>query len=144
MSVLRKCVCCGKEYDYCPACPKKDQPGWMATFCSEPCKELFNIVSAYNTKRIGKDAVRKFVIEHKVDVSKYLAPVQKVLNEANEEPKVEKPLEDTKVVRPITRTSKLTSEDTKSDSSSTPGSTYDHRARRNKKRRTRQLDIELK
>lgn len=83
MSVIRKCVCCGKEYEFCPGCPRKDQPAWMVTYCSEPCKELFNIVSAYNAKRISKADVKKFVSEHKIDTSKVTEPVEKVLNEVN-------------------------------------------------------------
>jgi len=81
MAVKRKCVCCGKEYEYCPTCAKKDQPQWMVTFCSEPCKELFNIVSAYNMKRVGKAAVQKYVAEHPT-TGKYTEPIQKVLDEA--------------------------------------------------------------
>ena len=143
MSVMRKCVCCGKEYDYCPACPKTSQPGWMATFCSEPCKELFNIVSAYNTKRIGKDSVRKFMSEHKIEIDKYLPPVQKVLNEAKEsEVKANVPSE--RRVSSYINTPKTPKEESKSNSSSTLTGTSDYRSRRNKKRKARQLDIDLK
>lgn len=81
MSVMRRCVCCNKEYEYCPGCHKKDQPGWMVTFCSLPCKELFNLVSAYNTKRIGKDVVKKYAMEHGLDSSKFSEPVKKVLDD---------------------------------------------------------------
>ena len=81
MSVKRKCVCCDKEYDYCPNCAQKDQPPWMVSFCCEGCKELFNIVSAYNAKRIGKAAVQSYAAEHAINDKKLTDPVKKVLDE---------------------------------------------------------------
>ena len=83
MSVVRKCVCCDKEYEFCPSCKKKDQPAWMVSFCSEPCKGLFNVISAYNAKRIGKGAVQAYIAEHKItDFTKYTPSIKKVLEEA--------------------------------------------------------------
>ena len=80
MAVKRKCVCCGKEYDFCPNCAKSNQPQWMASFCSEPCKGLFKVVSAYNMKQVGKSAVQRYISEHNI-TGKYTAPIEKVLNE---------------------------------------------------------------
>ena len=71
MSVMRKCVCCGKEYEFCPNCGKKSQPLWMVSFCSETCKDLFNLVSAYNIGRVGKVAVQTFVTEHNITGTDY-------------------------------------------------------------------------
>ena len=83
MAVLRKCVCCGKEYEYCPNCSKSNKPAWMVTFCSERCKDLFNIVSAYNMKLIGKAKVQAFVTEHSIDdFSHFNNSIRKVLEEA--------------------------------------------------------------
>lgn len=90
MAVKRKCVCCGKEYDYCPNCAKKDQPAWMVTFCNETCKELFNVVSAYNMKRLGKEKVQAFIAEHNITDSHYSEPIEKVLREVGTTPTVEK------------------------------------------------------
>ena len=84
MSVRRKCICCGREYEYCPTCNKADQPVWKVTFCTERCKDLFNIVSAYNTKRIGKPDLQSFLMEHGItEPSKYNAPIRKVLEEVS-------------------------------------------------------------
>ena len=81
MAVMRKCVCCGKEYKYCPNCARKNsQPLWKMTFCSETCQELFNIVSAYNSGRVGKAELQSFIAEHDMDTN-YKEPIQKVLNE---------------------------------------------------------------
>ena len=79
MSVMRKCVCCGKEYEFCPNCGKKSQPLWMVSFCSETCKDLFNLVSAYNIGRVGKVAVQTFVTEHNITGTDYSEPIRKVL-----------------------------------------------------------------
>lgn len=43
-----KCFCCGKEYSYCPNCPKdKDKDASIYTmFDSERCKKIFGILTA--------------------------------------------------------------------------------------------------
>lgn len=80
--VMRKCICCEREYEYCPNCAKSKQPAWKVTFCSEACKDLFNIVSAYNTKRIGKSQMQAYISEHGInEASKYTEPIRKVLVE---------------------------------------------------------------
>lgn len=142
MSVKRKCVCCGKEYDYCPSCPKNDQPGWMVTFCSEPCKDLFNIISAFNSRRIGKDAVNKYMAEHNIDSNKYVGSVKEVLDSAKE---VEKKADVTPSVKPSQVAPKIEKKISQlaKETKTTPDANYDYRSRRNKKRRNRQLDIEL-
>ena len=53
----------------------------MVTFCCEGCKDLFNIVSAYNAKRIGKAAVQSYVADHAINNKKFTGPVKKVLDE---------------------------------------------------------------
>ncbi len=134
--MLRKCVCCGKEYDYCPNCHKNNQPGWMTTFCSQPCKELFNVVSAYNVKRVDKAAVRKFINEHKIDESKYLNPIKKVLDEVRETPTLHE------AIMPIEKADTIETK-VNNVSETETNSGFESR-RRNKKRRNRQVDIELR
>lgn len=107
MSVMRKCVCCGKEYEFCPSCKKKDQPAWMVSFCSEACKGLFNIVSAYNAKRIGKVAAQAYIAEHKItEVTKYTGPVKKALEEILAKPLVKEAPKVLPAVEPIKETPK--------------------------------------
>lgn len=141
MSVKRKCVCCGKEYDYCPSCPKKDQPGWMVTFCSESCKELFNIVSAYNVKRISKEAVIKYMSEHNLEVDKYVDSVKKVLNEVSGTKEIEKVTEVNK--KGLRTVNAETKSEGKQSETTASVSKYEYRPRRSKKRRNRPVDIEL-
>lgn len=42
------CFCCGKEYSYCPNCPKdKDKDASIYTmFDSERCKKIFGVLTA--------------------------------------------------------------------------------------------------
>lgn len=41
----RTCYFCGKEYSYCPNCPRdREKPAWYEMWCSETCKELDHIL----------------------------------------------------------------------------------------------------
>lgn len=92
MAVTRNCVCCGRQYDFCPNCSKTSEPAWKVSFCSETCKELFNIVSAYNMNRIDKAAVNAFIAGHGITkITKYTEPIQKVLMEISS-PETEVPV----------------------------------------------------
>jgi len=73
----------------------------MVTFCSVECKELFNVISAYNVKRVGKSAVQKFIADHKIqNTSRYTESIRKVLEETkpDEAPKVSEQIVAEKVV----------------------------------------------
>lgn len=86
MAIKRKCVCCGKEYEYCPNCHKQMKPLWMTTFDCELCKEVFNIVSAYNVGMINKDKLKGFVKANGIDPSNYVESIRKVLEITFPEP----------------------------------------------------------
>ena len=82
MGVKRKCICCGKTYDYCPNCDKGNNKLWMVTFDTELCKELFNEVSLYNVKRASKEDVQAFVARKGItNFSAFEEPIRKVLEE---------------------------------------------------------------
>lgn len=50
----RTCTTCGKEYRYCPKCTRdKDKPKWLFAFCSEECKEIYQILNDEQYKRIS-------------------------------------------------------------------------------------------
>lgn len=148
MAVKRTCVCCGKNYEYCPGCHRKDQPAWMATFCSEPCKELFNIISAYNVKRISKDVVKNYLSEHNVDSEKYVGPVRKVIEEVMKEDvkpvsSLSKALSQTETkpdIRKVEETKKVVLPDRPNRNASSL--TNESRSKR-KRKRNRQVDIDL-
>lgn len=47
MSSNRTCKVCGREYHYCPTCPRdSDKPSWMTRFDSPACKQLWDILAA--------------------------------------------------------------------------------------------------
>lgn len=80
MSEKRKCLCCGKEYDYCPNCGKASTP-WKFNFDTEACKELFNIISAYNMKIANDDAIQKILDKYSItDFSIYKENIKNILN----------------------------------------------------------------
>lgn len=44
----RSCSVCSSTYQYCPNCSDFDRlPRWMDAYCSERCKEIYNIVAGY-------------------------------------------------------------------------------------------------
>ena len=56
---LRACICCGKEYEYCPRCGKYDQyPRWMTNFHDANCREIFQTTIEYMSHNITDDQAR--------------------------------------------------------------------------------------
>lgn len=56
---LRTCICCGKEYEYCPRCGKYDQyPRWMTNFHDANCREIFQTTIEYMSHNITDDQAR--------------------------------------------------------------------------------------
>lgn len=67
---MRKCAVCGKNYPFCPRCGEdKDKPMWYFTFCSENCKDIYDVTSKFEDGQIsGKDAKTKL---DKLDLSNF-------------------------------------------------------------------------
>ena len=87
MSEKRKCLCCGKEYDYCPNCGKASTP-WKFNYDTEACKELFNIISAYNMNLVKENRVIDILNKYSItDFSIYRDNIKDVLNKINTETK---------------------------------------------------------
>lgn len=82
MGKQRTCISCGKKYDYCPNCGNFSKyPKWMTEFCSEECKEVFNIISGYNIGVKSDDDVKKVISKYNVnDYSKFSGSIQNTLN----------------------------------------------------------------
>ena len=96
MAKKRNCICCQKEYEYCPNCGEySSYPTWMAEFDTETCKEIFNIVSAYNTNLVGENEVKAVVKKFDVtDFNQFVKGVSDTLKKACnkvEEPKKDEP-----------------------------------------------------
>lgn len=83
MAYERQCICCGKTYQYCPHCGSfSNHPKWMFNYDQESCMELFNVVSAYNMKVVGKEDVVAVVKKYNItDFSKYKDSIKKLLTE---------------------------------------------------------------
>lgn len=57
----RICSVCKRPYHYCPTCMSDaNKPTWMAVFCCENCKDIYNAINDYRYKSLSKkDALNK-------------------------------------------------------------------------------------
>lgn len=82
MAKTRTCACCGKTYKYCPTCGKDIKKPWLAICDTEECREVLNIISAYNMGTVDKDRVKAVLDKYNVkDFSKYKKSISDKLNE---------------------------------------------------------------
>ena len=67
---LRTCCVCHKEYSFCPVCNPEDRfkPTWHFAYCSENCKDIYNITSSFKDGRMT-DIEAKAKLE-KLDLSR--------------------------------------------------------------------------
>lgn len=79
----KTCILCGKKYSFCNRCEEYDHlPRWMAIYCSDNCRVIFNEISAYNMKLRSKKDAAKNISE--CDLSRkdeFNAQCQKYINE---------------------------------------------------------------
>lgn len=55
----KTCILCGNKYSYCSGCAEFDHlPRWMECYCSENCKDIFNILSSYNINHKTKEEAK--------------------------------------------------------------------------------------
>lgn len=91
----RKCICCGKTYEYCGKCQKdKHKPTYFALYCSENCHDIFHTATDYNFNLLTKEEAQKklaacdlsnlesFNEIVKADVKKIIAKPEPVKTEA--------------------------------------------------------------
>mgnify|MGYP007010799836 CR=1 FL=1 len=70
MGKERICSVCKCTYKYCPSC-KDDakKPTWLFAFCSENCRNIYNITSDFENKQItgieAKDKLEKLDLNRK-------------------------------------------------------------------------------
>lgn len=81
---LRTCAVCRTSYPFCPKCNEdKDKPLFYFTFCSENCKNIYDVTSKFESGQISDvDAKEKL---SKLDLSKsedfgtsYKASIKKI------------------------------------------------------------------
>ena len=60
MSRLNKtCIVCGKKYSYCNGC-NINEPSWKNIYCCSNCREIYHVVSEYNSQQISlKEASKR-------------------------------------------------------------------------------------
>lgn len=79
----RTCSCCQTKYSYCPNCSEFDKlPRWMDAYCSENCRELYNITAGWINDWLDKD--EEIARLEKADLSridKFPEWMQKVISE---------------------------------------------------------------
>ena len=77
----RICICCGKEYQYCPRCDSdKDAPRWMMNFDTDACHVAFQVVTDYNYGEITREeAVAKLNAVDLSDLESYIPDVKDVV-----------------------------------------------------------------
>ena len=81
-SKTRKCIVCGKEYEYCNNCRNNiAYPTWMAIYHDENCRNIMNIATEYMAGNLTKaEAATKL---NQCDLSKeknFKASVRNALN----------------------------------------------------------------
>nr|DAX97762.1 MAG TPA: DNA gyrase inhibitor [Caudoviricetes sp.] len=68
MKDLKICCVCKKQYEYCPKC-HKELPTWMFSFCSEECKNIYEVMSSYENGYTDAETANKKL--NKLNISKY-------------------------------------------------------------------------
>ena len=82
MAKKRICLACNQSYSYCGNCNDyKNYPAWMAEFDKIECKEIFDILSAYNMKLADESQVKAIVNKYNItDFSVFTKPIADKLN----------------------------------------------------------------
>lgn len=69
MAHERKCVVCGKTYQYCPRCKQYETlPKWKLNFDTEECKEVYDAVDKFVFKHITAEGAKKILNNSNVQI----------------------------------------------------------------------------
>ena len=102
MMTNRRCVCCNKDYSYCPDCngPDRLKETWYSAFCSSNCKDLWVVCTEFNMSKLTKDEAKSIILALELKpADQYVACIQRDLkNIMAEEPK---PKRNKKIAMPI-------------------------------------------
>lgn len=88
MSKIRECCVCGSSYTFCPNCDR--DPSWKTIYDTEVCREIGNVVSAYNMKIMNKQKAKDALAGLNIkNPSSYKENIAQVLTEIidSDEPK---------------------------------------------------------
>lgn len=66
----RTCCVCYKNYQFCPVCRPEDRekPTFYFAYCSENCRNIYTVTSAYEDGKISADAAKEEL--DKLDLSR--------------------------------------------------------------------------
>lgn len=58
----KTCCVCGSKYSYCPSCGNSaSKPSWMASFCSENCKKVYEAAASFNMKKMMAEEAKSIL-----------------------------------------------------------------------------------
>ena len=78
----RKCLSCGKSYDFCPDCRGADRlaPAWKSEFCCEDCKTLWSTATKFNIGKLTKAEAKAIIASIELKpAEQYVACIQRDL-----------------------------------------------------------------
>ena len=83
MTTNRQCICCGKEYYFCPVCnSSKRNTGYSMNYDSEECKEVMMHLNGYTMKMCTRERLKEILDTYNItDFSKYKDSIRKQLEE---------------------------------------------------------------
>lgn len=78
----RVCSTCGQKYSFCPNCgADKYKPSWASEFCSEDCKDIYQIATDFNLGYTSKaDSQAKLNKIKLKPIEQYTSMIQKDIN----------------------------------------------------------------
>lgn len=80
----RTCLVCGNKYYYCSGhCQESlNKPSWMAIYCSENCRTLFQGATDYKAGEITKEQAKEIIDKADLsNMSNFKESIQKFINE---------------------------------------------------------------
>lgn len=86
----RTCGICKTKYSYCPTCAADaHKPTWMAVFCSENCREIYNVLDDCRYRSLSKkEAYERLSVVDLSCTDKLPGYFKETLDEILEEEKV--------------------------------------------------------
>lgn len=55
MANKRKCLCCGRTYEWCSCDKYRDYPTWYNTFDNQNCHDIWHVLSDFESGILSKD-----------------------------------------------------------------------------------------
>ena len=82
---MRKCVLCGKEYEFCPTCNKdKHKPLWYKLYHDENCKSIFEALNNYNFELATKEEAKEILAKCDLSIElndRYMHEINSIMEE---------------------------------------------------------------